>query len=278
MCVVTSTTTTPTAGVLTQARRLRRPLAAAVTEVAAVAAAAQRRLRPKDVQRKGVGDFVTTVDLRCERLLRKALGELLPTAGFLGEELPAVDLGRDWIWVLDPIDGTSNFGRGLPHYAVSVALLWRGAPVLACVHCQPENAIYTAVHGGGSQRERRRILVARRRLDDAAIVGCQWHRGQQEMAFLPRLQAKGNRLRTFGSTVTQLADVAMGRLDANVQEQGRIWDIAAAGLIVVEAGCRFTDWAGRDVFPFVDLMVEHTPTIAAGPGVHGQLLRALAAS
>ncbi|MCB9887205.1 MAG: inositol monophosphatase [Planctomycetes bacterium] len=257
------------------ARRLRTPLGAAVAAIARVAARAQRRLRPADVQRKGVGDFVTTVDVRCERLLRRQLAELLPAAGFLGEELAAVDVDQDWLWVVDPIDGTSNFGRGLPHFAVSVALLWRRLPVLAAIHCLPEDANYVACHGGGTRRNGKLVRAPDRVLDDAAIVGCQWHRGQQQMGFLPRIQARGNRLRTFGSTVTQLADVAMGRLDANVQEQGRVWDIAAAGLIVVEAGCRFTDWSGRAVFPFPDLQVEHTPTIAAAPRAHRELVRAL---
>ncbi len=265
----------PPAPIQATTRRLRAPLVAAVVEIAAFAVRAQRRLRPADIQRKGVGDFVTTVDVRCERLLRARLATLLPAAGFLGEELAAVDVDQDWLWVVDPIDGTSNFGRGLPHFAVSVALLWRRLPVLAAVHCLPEDATYVATYGGGTRRNGKLVRAPDRGLGDAAIVGCQWHRGQQQMGFLPRLQAHGNRLRTFGSTVTQLADVAMGRLDANVQEQGRVWDIAAAGLVVVEAGCRFTDWSGRPVFPFADLAVEHTPTIAAGPRTHRQLVRSL---
>ncbi len=265
----------PSAAAVALARRLRAPVAAVVRQLASTLHRAQRRLRPGDVRRKGVGDFVTAVDVRCERTLRRALAPLLPDAGVLGEELPATEIDRDWLWVVDPIDGTSNFGRGLPHFAISVALLHRGRPLLACIHCEPEGALFTAVHGHGSHRERRRLRIPHRPLDDAAILGCQWHRGQQDLAFLARLQERGNRLRTFGSTVTQLADVACGRLDGNVQEQGRIWDIAAAGLVVVEAGGRFTDWQGQDVFPFRDLAVEHTPTVAAGRLVHRQLVQAL---
>lgn len=248
---------------------------ALVTEAAAYIARARRRLRPGDIRRKGVGDFVTRVDLQCERLLRRRLGALLPTAGFLGEETDPTAIDRDWLWVVDPVDGTSNFARGLPHFAVSVALLWRRRPVLAVVHCAPEQALYTAVRGGGARRNGRPIRIPRTSLDDASIVGCQWHRGQQQLGFLARLQQRGNRIRTFGCTVTQLADVAMGRLDGNVQEQGRSWDIAAAGLLVEEAGGRFTDWTGAPVFPFADLAIGHTPTVAAGPRVHGDLLRLL---
>ena len=76
--------------------------------------------------------------------------------------------------------------------------------------------------------------------------------------------------------VPTAADVVMGRLDANVQEQGRIWDFAAAGLCVEEAGGRFTDWRGTRVFPLTDLEVGHTATVAASPAVHGRIVRLLA--
>ena len=254
-------------------QRLRAATGATVLQVAARVARAQRRLRPSDLRRKGVGDFVTRIDVRTEAELRRALGRVWPQAGFLGEESEPSDLGRDWVWVVDPIDGTSNFARGLPHFAVSVALLWQGQPMLACLHCAPENALYVAVQGAGVVRNGRRLQMPAGRLDDGAIVGCQWHRGQQQLEFLARLQSCGGRTRTFGSSVTQLVDVAVGRLDGNVQEQGRIWDIAAAGLVVEEAGGRFTDWAGNDVFPFAELGPGHTPSVAASPRVHRGLLR-----
>lgn len=255
--------------------RLRRPLASLVADIAARIGKAQQRLRPADVRRKGVGDFVTAADVRAERLLRRELLRLLPAAGFLGEESDPAGLDHEFLWVVDPIDGTSNFARGLPHFAVSVALLQRGQPVLAAIHCQPEDATYTALLGAGAQRAGRRLRTPPGRLDDGAILGCQWFRGQQDLDFLRRLQGDGARIRTLGSTVTQLADVAAGRLDGNVQEQGRIWDIAAAGLLAAEAGCRLTDWAGRPVFPFVDLTIGHTATVCATPAIHRRLLRLL---
>jgi myo-inositol-1(or 4)-monophosphatase len=258
-------------------QRLRTATAATVLEVASRVARAQHRLRPSDLRRKAAGDFVTRIDLRTEAELQRALHKVWPEAGFLGEETEPSRLGRDWIWVVDPIDGTSNFSRGLPHFAVSVALLWQGRPMLACVHCAPENALYVAVHGAGAVRNGRRLRMPAGRLDDGAIIGCQWHRGQQQLEFLARLQSGGARIRTLGSSVTQLADVAVGRLDGNVQEQGRLWDIAAAGLVVEEAGGRFTDWVGRAVFPVASFGPGHTPTVAASPRVHRGLLRLLAA-
>ncbi len=251
-------------------------MAAAVLDVAASVRRAQARLKPADVTRKGVGDFVTAVDLRAERALRRSLGALLPDSGFLGEETAADQLERDWVWIVDPIDGTSNFARGLPQFSVSVALAFRSRPVLAAVHVYPEDALYTAVHGQGARRGSRRVTAPRGRFDDGAMVGCQWFRGQADMSFLPALQSSGARIRTLGSTVVQLVDCVAGRLDGNVQQQGRVWDFAAAGLVAIEAGLRFTDWRGRAVFPIADLSCGHTATVCARPAVHRRMLALLA--
>ncbi len=231
--------------------------------------------RRKDVRRKGPGDFVTAVDLAAERWLRARLVELVPGAGFLGEETPSSDLESGHVWCVDPIDGTSNYANGLPQYAVAVALLERRRPVVAAVWTAPDHAVYAAARGQGAFCNGRRMRMAAGRCDDGAIHGAQWFRGGDDVGFLAALQADGARIRTFGSTVVQLMDVAGGRLDANVQQQGRIWDLAAAGLIVEEAGGRFTDWRGRAVFPFPSLDVAHTPTLAASPKVHRALLAAL---
>ena len=122
-----------------------------------MAARSQHRSPALAVRRKGVGDFVTEIDMRAEQRLRIELAAALPAAGFLGEESPPTGLDHEWVWVVDPIDGTSNFARGLPHFAVAVALLWRGQPVLACMHCAPEQAIYTAIAGAGAQRWQRHV-------------------------------------------------------------------------------------------------------------------------
>lgn len=254
---------------------LRPALAALVQDIANLAQRGHRRRGGQGVARKGEGDFVTAIDLRAERLLHRALTKLLPAAGFLGEETASRDLDRDFVWVVDPIDGTSNYANGLPHYAVAVALLYRRRPVQATIWCAPEGATYEAIAGQGAFRNRKRLKLPLGHWDDRSIVGCQWHRGQQDLDFLARLQRDGARIRTFGSTVVQLADVACGRLDGNVQQQGRIWDLAAPGLVVEEAGGIVTDWHGKALFPFASLELGHLPSIAAGRKVHRELVRRL---
>ena len=247
----------------------------AIDSVLRAAATATTRGRPRNARtarRKDVGDFVTAIDLACERVLKKELAAGFPEAGFLGEETASRALERDFVWVVDPIDGTSNFANRLPQWSVAVALVHRGSPVVAAMWCEPEGALYTAIRGFGALRNGTPLPKATPRWDDGSIVGCQWHRGQQQMQFLAALQRDGARIRTFGCTVVQLVDVACGRLDGNVQQQGRVWDIAAPGLLLEEVGGLLTDWRGKPVFPLKTLTQGHLPTIGAMPKVHSKIV------
>lgn len=223
-----------------------------------------------------MGDFVTSVDVAVEKRLSRALLAEFPEHGFLGEESPPTRLDADFVWVVDPIDGTSNFAQGLPQCGVSVACLHHGEPVAAAVHCFPEDALYSARRGGGLHRNRTRLRTPDVVLDDATLLGVQWFRGAFEPEWLGPLFGSGARIRVLGSTVVQICDVAAGRLHGNVQSQGMPWDIAAVGLLAEEAGCRFTDWSGGRVFPLTDLASpQHHPSITAPPAVHRALVRLL---
>ncbi len=213
---------------------------------------------------KSLGDYVTQIDLRAEQRLARALRERHPDHGFLGEETGAADPDADFGWVVDPIDGTSNFANSLRSFGVAVACLHHGQPVAAALWCEPEGALYSAGLARGAFRNRSRIRMPRARIDASGLVGLQWFRGPRDLAYLPALLETGVRIRNFGASVIHLCDTAMGRLDANIQEQGKIWDIAAGGLIVTEAGGRFTDWNGRNLFPFRNLDGStHYPNMAA---------------
>lgn len=233
------------------------------------------------MEEKGIGDFVTEVDLATEKRIRRGLREAHPDHGILGEEFPAHQIDAPLVWILDPIDGTSNFGTGLPIFAVSIACFYRGSPVAAAVHCFPEDVTYRAGLGLGAHRGRQRLDFAhgtgrQGRLGPQSMLGLQWHRGPRKLGYLDKVVATGTRIRNLGSTVAQLADVAAGRLDGNVQEQGKIWDYAAAALIVTEAGGLFTDWRGKPIFPLADYDGDrHTGSIAARPVVHRQLVAIL---
>lgn len=256
-------------------------LATATSAVADVARSivAQRRASrgALELERKGEGDFVTALDHRAERELRARLLGAFPDHGFLGEETGCTRGRSEPVWVVDPIDGTSNFAQGLPAFAVSVACVVGGMPEVAAVHVFPEGATYSAVRGRGAWRDGERLVTPAATLSDASIVGVQWFRGEFDAAFLRPLLLCGARIRVLGSTVVQLCDVAAGRLHANAQLQGRVWDIAACGLIAMEAGARVTDLSGRARFPFADLSAErHHPTLVAPMPLHAELVALLA--
>lgn len=254
-------------------RELLRTATRAATEVGALVLRRARRTTPVAVRRKGEGDFVTGVDVAAERRLRRLLLADFPDADFLGEEGGARPTGADLLWVVDPIDGTSNFVQGLPNFAVAVACLHRGAPVVAAAHCAPAGVTYSAALGLGAWCGQRRLEVPDAALDDRAVIGVQWVRCLWEPALLEPVCRSGARVRTLGSTVTQLCDVAAGRLHANVQTQGRVWDIAAPALIVVEAGGVVSDWSGRPIFPLADPFADrHYPSVAAPPTMHRTLI------
>lgn len=250
----------------------------AVRQAAAVAVNGARRPRDRARTRKAPGDFVTPVDLRCEGLLRRHLLAALPVAGFLGEETGCLGLDRDYVWVVDPIDGTSNYANGISQWAVAVALLHHRRPTMAVIWAEPEAAIYTAIRGQGAHRNGRRLPRPTPTWDDGSVVGCQWPAGHAGFV-LDAIQAEGARVRNFGSTVLQILDVACGRLDANIQAQGRIWDLAAPSLVLEEVGGAILEWNGRRVFPSQQLDAEHRTSLAAMPKVHRkvrQRMRALA--
>jgi myo-inositol-1(or 4)-monophosphatase len=259
------------------AHQLRSILRVAVAAADEAGAEVARRFRDhprRDVERKGVGDFVTRIDRLVERRLRKQLLTAFPDHGFLGEESGATRSHADFVWVVDPIDGTSNFAQGLPVHAVSVACLHGGEPIVAAIHCAPGQQTYRAARGLGAFCGRKRLRTPAARLDDAAVIGAQWFRGEFTPEFLVPLCRSGARVRTFGSTVTQVCDVAAGRLHANVQLQGKLWDIAAVSLLAEEAGARFTDFEGRRILPFPDLDGDrHYPSVTAPPAVHRALVR-----
>ena len=258
-------------------RQLARFATAQATSVGRWLASQRRRHIDVGVRSKEVGDPVTDLDIAGERRLRAAIEEHWPQHGFVGEETGTAEVGRSHVWIVDPIDGTANFARGLQPWGVSVACLRDGEPIVGAVYAYPEDVTVVATHGEGVRAGRTRLrMPVETRLDADSVVSAQWFRGGRHLSFLTKLVSTGTRIRVFGCTVVQLCDVARGRLHANVQQQGRIWDIAAAGLIVQESGGKFTGWNGLPIFPCsaADLQRHHA-SVAASPGIHGQLVRLL---
>jgi len=203
------------------------------------------------VSQKGPGDFVTAADRRCEKILRDELEKARPGYGFLMEEGGTVK-GSDpeHRYIIDPIDGTTNFMHSLPLFAISVALERRGEIVAGVTYNPISDEMFTAEKGAGAFLNNRRIRVASRRAIHDALVCCGIaHRGSGDYALnraeLATVQGKVIGVRRLGSATLELAYLAAGRFDV-VWERGlKPWDVAAGLLMVREAGGFATDCDGE---------------------------------
>jgi myo-inositol-1(or 4)-monophosphatase len=204
------------------------------------------------VSLKGPGNFVTAADRRAEAIVREELAKARPDYGFLGEEggaHPGAD--KTHRWIVDPLDGTTNFLHGIPHFAVSIALE-RNAAIVAAITFNPANDdLFVAERGKGAFLNDRRIRVAARRRLGEAVVGCGLpHFGRGDLALARREIAAAQQnfagLRRFGAAALDLAWVAAGRLDAYWERNLSPWDIAAGVLLVREAGGFISDIDGGE--------------------------------
>jgi myo-inositol-1(or 4)-monophosphatase len=201
---------------------------------------------------KGPGDFVTSADKRTEKILYDELARARPGYGFLGEEGGTrAGSDPDNRWIIDPIDGTTNFIHGMPMIAVSIALERAGDVVAGLVYNPIMDELFTAERGRGAMlNEKRRLRVsARRDLEDALVsCGLPHSMGEGLMKFsgeMAALQGQVAGLRRTGSACLDLAYVAAGRFDGFWERGLHAWDIAAGLLLVREAGGRISDLDGR---------------------------------
>lgn len=201
---------------------------------------------------KGPSDFVSQADLACENTLYEELSKARPGYGFLLEERGIVE-GDDKThrWIIDPIDGTTNFLHGIPIFAISICLEREGEPVAALVYNPAMNEYFTAEKGKGCfLNDKRCRIAARKHLSDAVIVCGIPHRGKpghdiflKEEAIMMKEVAG---MRRSGSAALDLAWVAAGRFDGYWERDIQPWDMAAGILLVREAGGHVTDLDDRD--------------------------------
>lgn len=202
------------------------------------------------VSRKGPADFVSAADLKTEKVLREELTKARPGYGFLMEEGGEVEgTDRTHRWIVDPIDGTTNFLHGLPHFAMSVGLERDGQMVAGVVFNPLTDDLFTAERGQGAFLNDRRLRVsARTRLEDSLIATGIPFKGKpgfdQFSKELDAVMREVAGIRRFGSAALDLAFVAAGRYDAFWERDLKPWDIAAGVLLVREAGGFVSDLDG----------------------------------
>lgn len=206
------------------------------------------------VSRKGPADFVSSADRRAERILREALSHARPEYGLLMEESGETG-GSDprHRWIVDPLDGTTNFLHGIPHFCISIALERDGEIVAGVIFDPLKHEMFWAERGLGAYVNDRRIRVSQRgRVADALFatgipfLGIQDGAGHRKfLEQLGHVMAECSGVRRLGSAALDLAYVAAGRYDGYWENGLNAWDVAAGILIVREAGGQVTDIAGR---------------------------------
>ena len=194
---------------------------------------------------KGPGDFVSAADKRSEKLIFEELKKAKPGYSFLMEESGKVKGESDeYCWIIDPLDGTTNFLHGLPHWCISIALAHNEEITHALVYDPLKDEMFTAEKGQGAffQRRRRLRVSGRRDLAMSAIgTGAPLHaikkgKGDKFIKEYERVQNLGASMRRFGAAALDLAYVAAGRLDGFWERDLKAWDVAAGILIIKEAG------------------------------------------
>jgi myo-inositol-1(or 4)-monophosphatase len=230
------------------------------------------------VSLKGPANFVCAADRRAEQILYDELTRARPGYGFLGEEGGRREgADKTHTWIVDPLDGTSNFLHGIPQFAVSIALEREGTVVAGVIYNPANDELYTGERGKGAFLNDQRLRVAARQRMNEAIVACGLpHHGKGDLAQFrsefAEVQDKVAGLRRFGAAALDLAWVAAGRLDGYWERDISPWDMAAGLLLVREAGGYVTDLdGGEDMFAKGQI-------IAGNETMHRELLRLLKAA
>ena len=193
------------------------------------------RVADLEVSRKGRGDFATEVDRAAERAIISTVREFYPDHGFLGEEGGARPGKEEVIWIVDPLDGTTNYLREIPHYAVSIGVRRNRRLEHAVIYDPRRNELFTATRGWGAQLDSRRIRVSRHDTLAEAMLALSVPQSLDGRSG-ETLSHRGVIRRRTGSTALDLAYVAAGRLDGFWGVGLQAWDLAAGVLLVREAG------------------------------------------
>ncbi|WP_313606218.1 inositol monophosphatase family protein [Comamonas jiangduensis] len=225
------------------------------------------------VAQKQVNDFVTEVDQAAERMIIETLLGAYPDHGILGEE-SGNEFGNknsDFVWIIDPLDGTTNFIHGFPVYAVSIALSFKGKIEHAVVYDPSRNDLFTATRGRGAFLNERRIRVSKRtQLKDCLVsTGFPFRPGDNFRAYMRMFSEITQRtagVRRPGAAALDLAYVAAGFTDGFFETGLSIWDVAAGSLLVTEAGGLVGNFTGEADF------LEQAECLAGNPRAYGQLV------
>ncbi len=216
----------------------------------------------RDIQMKGPQDYLTEFDGRCEKFLREAVAHAYPEDGFFGEEGGGVDAPR--LWVVDPIDGTANFARNIPHFCVAIAYVENGRAEFGAIYNPVLKELHFARRGQGASLNGKAIRVSGVESPQAATIEFGWSSRIEKRDYLETMSGLldlGLNVRRAGSGALGLAYVADGRNEAYAERHMNAWDCMAGLLMVEEAGGRVCSFEGSEK------ILRGGPVLASVPGL-----------
>jgi myo-inositol-1(or 4)-monophosphatase len=223
---------------------------------------------------KGPGDRVTEMDLRIQSQILAAIARDFPGDGVLAEEGDPAMADREFVWIVDPLDGTNNYALGIPCFAISVAIFHRGEPYAGVVHDPNTGFRGWALRGHGAFAGEGRLAVRPRPLDAASNICVRVPvEADLEPLVFPWLRA--HKFRGFGSVALHLAFTALGAIDLVLDHKAALWDLAAGATVLLEAGGCITTPTGRSMFPFDVAAYRGAPVpfLAGNPLAHAAATR-----
>jgi myo-inositol-1(or 4)-monophosphatase len=221
-------------------------------------------------QKDGFNNLVSYVDKESEKKLVAKLSRILPGSGFIGEEGTSVDGTNDYRWIIDPLDGTTNFTHGLPIFAISIGLAKKNKIVMGLVHEVNKGESFYAREDSPAYCNGKQIRVSPiQALQESLLAtGFPYYHFDKREAYLDIIKTfldKTHGVRRLGSAATDLAYVACGRMEGFFEYNLNAWDVAAGGFIVQQAGGTVTDFKGGDDFLFGG-------ELCAGCAIHPEML------
>jgi len=214
-----------------------------------------RKFDDSKIEYKGKNDLVSYVDKEAEKRLVKGLSEVLPGCGFIAEEGTSTRKSDIYNWIIDPLDGTTNFTHGIPVYAISIALLKRGQLVMGIVYEINRDECFHALKGQGAFLNHSPIQVSKVKTLDKALLATgfpyyNFDQMNQYLTIINDFMQSTHGLRRMGSAAVDLAYTACGRFEGFFEYNLNAWDVAAGALLVQEAGGTVTDFKGSQDFIF----------------------------
>lgn len=258
-----------------------------VTETGYFIRQQQKKITLSSVETKSKNNFVTFVDKEAEKRLVKGLQKILPGAGFITEEKTVLNSQRQYMWVIDPLDGTTNFIHGVPCYCISIGLFVsspgfrfdkkesqakrKGEVVLGVIYEPNLNEFFYGIKNEGAFLNKKKISVTQtKKLKDSLVITgfptYDYSRMDEYLKLFRYLMEHTHGLRRLGSAAVDLAWVACGRFDCFYEYSLNAWDVAAGSLIVKEAGGKVSDFSGKNNFLF------GKEIIASNGRVHAEMI------